>query len=199
MRVDAATDEITIDDIPVGLSADLVYLALNKPVGVLSAASDTRGRKTVIDLVPPQPRVFPVGRLDMDTSGLLLLTNDGAFANRIAHPRYEVSKTYVAEVTGKVTNEQTARLDSGIDLDDGPARVERIEVRARSGSRALIELVVREGRNRLVRRMLAAVGLDVRSLARTAIGPLRIGSLKAGQWRQLDRGEVLDLERAAKA
>jgi 23S rRNA pseudouridine2605 synthase len=199
MRVDAATDEITIDDIPVGLSADLVYLALNKPVGVLSAASDTRGRQTVIDLVPLQPRVFPVGRLDMDTSGLLLLTNDGAFANRIAHPRYEVPKTYVAEVTGKVTHEQTARLGLGIDLDDGPARAEHVEVRARSASRALIQLVVREGRNRLVRRMLAAVGLDVRSLARTAIGPLRVGTLKVGEWRPLDRAEVLDLERAAKA
>ncbi len=199
MRVDIDTDEVTIDGVPVGLSLDLVYLALNKPTGVLSAASDPRGRKTVVELVPSEPRVFSVGRLDQDTSGLLLLTNDGAFANRIAHPRYEVPKTYVAEVVGKVTREQTSRLGAGVDLEDGPARAERVAVRARTGARALVEIVVREGRNRLVRRMLAEVDLEVSSLVRTAIGSLQLGPLKAGEWRRLERAEVLDLERTAKA
>ena len=198
-RVDADSDEVTIDGVPVPLSTDLVYLALHTPTDVLTSARDTRGRKTVMDLVPSEPRVFPVGRLDKDTSGLLLLTNDGGFANRITHPRYEVPKTYVAEVDGKVTRDVTTLLGLGVDLEDGPARAESVEVRARRGGRAVIEVVVREGRNRLVRRMLAAVGLDVRSLVRTAIGPLVLGRLKAGEWRSLDRPEVLDLERAVKS
>ncbi|MGH2760042.1 MAG: pseudouridine synthase [Actinomycetota bacterium] len=198
MRVDVGSDRVTIDDVPVALSTDLAYLALNKPTGVLTAARDARGRTTVVDLVPREPRVFPVGRLDKDTSGLLLLTNDGAFANRMAHPRYEVPKTYVAEVGGNVTGDLKRRLGAGVDLEDGSARAERVEIRARGEGRAVIEMVVREGRNRLVRRMLAAVGLDVRSLVRTAIGPLRLGRLKAGEWRPLDRAEVLDLERSAK-
>jgi len=199
MRVQSDRDEVTIDGVPVGLATDLTYLVLHKPTGVVTTARDTHGRPTVLDLVPSDPRVFPVGRLDQDTSGLLLLTNDGEFANRIAHPRYEVSKTYVAEIRGKATRAHARKLEAGIELTDGPARAEDVRIRASGGGRALVELVVREGRNRLVRRMLDAIGLDVVSLVRTAVGPIRLGRLSAGQWRHLKRTEILELGRSAQA
>lgn len=199
MRVRSDRDEVTIDGVPVGLATDLAYLALHKPTGVVTTARDTHGRPTVLDLVPSDPRVFPVGRLDRDTSGLLLLTNDGEFANRIAHPRHEVPKTYVAEIRGKATRAHARKLEAGVELTDGPARAEEVRVRAGGEGRALVELVVREGRNRLVRRMLDAIGLDVVSLVRTAVGPIRLGRLAAGQWRHLKRTEILELGRSAKA
>ena len=199
MRVQSDRDEVTIDGVPVGLATDLTYLVLHKPTGVVTTARDTHGRPTALDLVPSDPRVFPVGRLDQDTSGLLLLTNDGEFANRIAHPRYEVSKTYVAEIRGKATRAHARKLEAGIELTDGPARAEDVRIRASGGGRALVELVVREGRNRLVRRMLDAIGLDVVSLVRTAVGPIRLGRLSAGQWRHLKRTEILELGRSAQA
>jgi 23S rRNA pseudouridine2605 synthase len=186
---------VEVDGVPVALSTDLVYFALHKPLGVISAARDTRGRKTVVDLVPRHPRVFPVGRLDLDTSGLLLMTNDGEFANRVAHPRYEVPKTYVAEVRGAVARASVRSLTKGVELDDGPARAEHARVLASTPGRGVVEVVVREGRNRLVRRMLEVVGFEVVSLVRTAIGSVRLGRLKAGEWRQLKRAEILDLQR----
>jgi 23S rRNA pseudouridine2605 synthase len=193
MRIHPASDAVEVDGTRVRLSTDLVYLALNKPAGVLSAAKDTRGRQTVVDLVPMEMRVFPVGRLDRDTSGLLLMTNDGDFANHVAHPRYEVPKTYVAEVRGKVAPASVSKLRRGIHLEDGPAHAVAVRVRASGRGRALVELTVREGRNRLVRRMLAAVGAQVTSLVRTEIGPVRLGRLKPGTWRHLRRDEVMQL------
>jgi 23S rRNA pseudouridine2605 synthase len=189
-RVDPERDAVAVDGVPIRLGADLVYLALHKPAGVLTSVRDARGRPTVAGLVPSEPRLFPVGRLDMDTTGLLLLTNDGEFANHVAHPRYGVAKTYMAEVRGEVTRGVARRLKEGVSLPDGPARVETVRVRASSKRRALVELVVREGRNRLVRRMLEAIGLDVVSLVRTAIGPVRLGRLKPGDWRKLTRAEI---------
>jgi 23S rRNA pseudouridine2605 synthase len=196
-RIDPDKDEVTVDGVGVSLSADLVYLALHKPVGVLTAARDARGRSTVADLVPDHPRVFPVGRLDLDTSGLLLLTNDGEFANHIAHPRYGVPKTYVVEARGVLDRVAVRKLTDGIDLPDGPARADSARVRATGRHRVLVELVVREGRNRLVRRMLEAMGLEVLSLVRTAVGPVRLGRLKAGEWRALKYQELQELRRAA--
>lgn len=196
MRIDPAADVVEIDGVPVGVLPDLTYIALNKPVGVLSAAKDARGRPTVLDLVPSEPRVFPVGRLDRDTSGLLLLTNDGDFANRVAHPRYEVPKTYVAEVRGHLPPRAVASLRRGVELEDGVARASDVRVRAKGSGRALVELTVHEGRNRLVRRMLAAVGAPVASLTRTAIGPIRLGRLKPGAWRRVRREEIVDLLRS---
>lgn len=198
VRVHPGRDSVAIDEVPVELSTDAVYLALHKPVGVLTAARDARGRPTVADLVPAEPRVFSVGRLDRDTSGLLLMTNDGEFADRIAHPRYMVPKTYVAEVAGRLDRSRLRLLQEGVELDDGLARAEGVRVRARDGGAGVLELVVREGRNRLVRRMLDAVDLKVLSLVRTAVGPVRLGGLKEGRWRRLDRTEVLELGRAAK-
>lgn len=136
-----------------------------------------------------------MGRLDRDTSGLLLLTNDGDFANRVAHPRYEVPKTYVAEVTGRVSQGLVQRLRKGVRLEDGPAHAEDVRIRAASRGRTILELTVREGRNRLVRRLLESQRLDVESLVRTAIGDVRLGRLKAGDSRDLKKDEVLGLLR----
>jgi 23S rRNA pseudouridine2605 synthase len=186
-------DEVKVDGIRISLEPDLVYLALHKPAGYVSTVRDPAGRPTVLDLVPRTPRVFPVGRLDLDTSGLLFLTNDGDFANHVAHPRYEVPKTYVAEVRGSADHNAITRLTRGVDLEDGPARAESAVARASNAGKTMIEVVVREGRNRLVRRMLDAVGFDVTALVRTSIGPVRLGRLKEATWRTLKRNEIQEL------
>ncbi len=193
MRIDPNTDEVLVRGVRAAVSPDFVYWALHKPSGVVTTASDPRGRTKVVDLVPKEPRVFPVGRLDMDTSGLLFLTNDGEFANRIAHPRYGVPKTYVVEVGRSVGTSLARKLVRGLELDDGPARAQSARVQATSGGRSLVELVVHEGRNRLVRRMFEAAGVEVTSLVRTSIGPVRLGRLKEGGWRTLKASEVRDL------
>jgi 23S rRNA pseudouridine2605 synthase len=193
MRVDPNADEVLVRGVRAPVSTEHVYWALHKPTGVVTTANDPQGRTKVVDLVPREPRVFPVGRLDIDTSGLLFLTNDGDFANRIAHPRYGVPKTYVVEVGRSVGTSLAKKLVRGIELDDGPARAESAKVQATSGGRSLVELVVHEGRNRLVRRMFDAAGVEVTSLVRTAIGPVRLGRLKAGGWRTLRANEVREL------
>jgi len=193
----AAGFVVEVDGVRIETGVDLVYVALHKPVGVVTTARDRNGRPTVLDLVDPTPRVFPVGRLDRDSSGLLFLTNDGVFAERVAHPRYEVPKTYVAEVAGRLTPRSLTDLRRGVDLDDGPARAEHVAVKATKAGRSIVELTVREGRNRLVRRMLAACGVEVVSLVRTAIGPIRLGRLKPGMWRHLRRDEVVRVLTAA--
>jgi 23S rRNA pseudouridine2605 synthase len=164
----------------------LAYILLNKPAGVVATARDPQGRRTVVDLVPREPRVVPVGRLDADTTGALLLTNDGPLAYRLAHPRFGIEKTYVAEVEGEPTDEILRALAEGIELDDGrtaPARVRRI-------APSRIELVIHEGRNRQVRRMLESVGHPVTQLHRTAYAGLTVEALKPGAWRTLDATEV---------
>jgi 23S rRNA pseudouridine2605 synthase len=196
-RVDLGRDTVSVNNIDIDLSPDLVYFALHKPVGVLTTARDPQGRPTVIDLVTTAARVFPVGRLDRDTSGLLLLTNDGAFANRIAHPRYEVPKTYVVEVRGSVGRQHINALKRGIELEDGPAKAESAKAIGGTPGRTLVELVVHEGRNRLVRRMVEAAGFEIVSLIRTAIGPLRLGRLRSGAFRELSRTDVLTLLEAS--
>jgi 23S rRNA pseudouridine2605 synthase len=183
-----------VDGVPVAAGGDLVYLALNKPVGVVSTAKDPQRRQTVLDLVPAHPRVFPVGRLDRDSGGLLLLTNDGEFSLRVSHPRYGVPKIYVAEVEGAAGPRHMKNLLRGIELDDGPARAEQAKVVGEGRGRSLIEIEIREGRNRLVRRMLDAVGLPVLSLTRTQIGPVRLARLKPGDHRALTRQEIMGLQ-----
>ncbi|MFO7589288.1 MAG: pseudouridine synthase [Acidimicrobiia bacterium] len=196
-RVDPLHDHLTVDDVPVVTRPDLVYYLLQKPVGYVTTASDPQGRNTVVELVPPDPRVFPVGRLDRDTEGLLILTNDGDLAQLLTHPRHGVEKTYLAEVTGAVTPAVLRSLREGIDLDDGPTAPARARVRQETGGRSALELAIHEGRKRQVRRMCKAMGLRVERLVRTKIGPVRDLSLATGDWRHLEPGEVRALYEAA--
>jgi 23S rRNA pseudouridine2605 synthase len=195
-RVDLARDRVEVDGSRVVLDQRLRYWMLNKPLGVVSTASDPQGRPTVVEMVPEDPRVVPVGRLDRETEGLILLTNDGELANLLTHPRYGVEKRYLAEVDLLPGNAVT-RLQQGVELDDGPARAERARVVAGSGRRRMVEVVMLEGRKREVRRLLEAVGAPVRRLVRTAIGPLRLTGLAPGEYRPLRPEEVRDLYRAA--
>ncbi len=168
-----------------------VYLVLNKPRGVVSTMADPQGRRTVADLVAYRPeRLFHVGRLDTDTEGLLLLTNDGDFAQALSHPSYEVEKTYVAEVEGRLTGADTRRLRAGVVLEDGPVDVRRAKILSTNQNRGIVQLTIHEGRNRIVRRLLEHIGHPVRRLTRTAVGPVQIGSLRTGYLRELTDEEV---------
>lgn len=168
-----------------------VYLVLNKPRGVVSTMSDPQGRRTLGDLVADRPeRLFHVGRLDTDTSGLIVLTNDGDFAQRLAHPSHEVDKTYVAEVDGEVTKATLRLLREGVTLDDGPVTVSKARIVQGGTGRTIVELVIHEGRNRIVRRLLDHVAHPVKRLTRTAVGPVRLGGLREGELRELTRDEL---------
>jgi len=191
-RVDPETALIEVDGAPVGVRPDLVHYVLNKPAGVVTTADDPQGRPTVVGLVPDEPRVFPVGRLDVDTEGLLLLTNDGELAHRLTHPSYGVEKEYVAEVEGLPTRAVLRRLREGVELDDGPTA----PARATLVDPSVVRLTIHEGRNRQVRRMCEAVGHSVVRLVRTRIGPLADRSLAPGAWRELPGAEVRSLQRA---
>lgn len=191
-RVDPEVDRIAVDGAPVGVRSGLVHYLLNKPAGVISAASDPHGRPVATDLVPPEPRVYPVGRLDADSEGLLLLTNDGELTLRLTHPRFGVDKEYLVAIDGTPRPGTLRRLREGIDLDDGPTAPARVS----QVGPGVLRIVLHEGRNRQIRRMCAAVGHPVTRLVRTRIGPLRDGSLAPGQWRALEVPEVRALERA---
>jgi 23S rRNA pseudouridine2605 synthase len=180
-----ADDDVRLDGEPLAKQR-LAYVLLHKPAGVVTTASDPQGRPTVVGLVPHVSRVVPVGRLDADTTGALLLTNDGELAHRLAHPRYEVDKVYVVELTGKPTDAQLRTLAEGVELDDGrtaPARVRRLGA-------STIEIAIQEGRNRQVRRMVEAIGRRVVRLHRSVYGPLTLEGLEPGAWRELEPSEV---------
>jgi 23S rRNA pseudouridine2605 synthase len=192
-RVDPDTDRVDVDGVPVSVRDGLVYYLLNKPRGVVTTAADPQGRPTVIELVPLEPRVFPVGRLDADTEGLLVLTNDGDLTYRLTHPSFGVEKEYLVEVEGAPAAPALRRLRQGVELDDGmtaPAKVGSV------GATAL-RITIHEGRNRQVRRMCAAVGHPVVRLVRTRVGSLTDRSLKPGEWRPLTQAEVRGLSAAA--
>ncbi len=191
-RVDCERDQVEVDGVPVGVRPDLVYYLLNKPAGVVTTASDPEGRRTVVDLVPSAPRVFPVGRLDADSEGMLLLTNDGELSHRLTHPSFGVEKEYLAHVEGRPTRGDLRKLREGVELDDGPTA----PARASLVEPSVIRLSIHEGRNRQVRRMCEAVGHPVLRLVRVRIGPLGDRSLGPGEWRSLVPGEVRELERA---
>ncbi len=197
MRVDPERDTIRVDGSRIPPPRRHLYVLLNKPRGVVSTMEDPEGRPTLADYLPrTKERLFHVGRLDTETEGLIILTNDGDFAHRLAHPSFEVPKTYLAEVVGHVDNRTIKRLEKGITLDDGPVRPDRITVKARTETRSLLAITLHEGRNRIVRRMMDAVGHPVDRLARVAIGPVRLGTLPVGQTRDLTReelGALLDL------
>jgi 23S rRNA pseudouridine2605 synthase len=192
-RVDVATQKVTLDGAPLPVNPDLETYLLYKPAGVISSASDPQGRRTVVDLVATGRRLYPVGRLDYESEGLILLTNDGELANRVTHPRYGIVKRYVALVAGSPGKSEIRRLTEGIDLDDGAARALSAQVVGRQGAQTMVELTMGEGRNREVRRMFGALGYDVVSLVRTAIGPITDRSLKPGQSRRLSAAETRDL------
>ena len=193
-RVDPATQVIRFDGRRIPTRPDLVYLALNKPAGVVATMSDDRGRRTIADLVGDRTeRLFHVGRLDYDTEGLILLTNDGELAHRLAHPSYGVLKTYLAEVPGPLPRDVGRRLTTGIELEDGTVSADRFRVVEQAGQRALVELTLHEGRKHVVRRMLAEAGHPVSRLVRTRVGPIALGALRPGASRRLTTAEVADL------
>jgi 23S rRNA pseudouridine2605 synthase len=193
-KVDPATAEIYVDGQRVVVDSRLVYLAMNKPRGVVSTMSDERDREALADYVGDMGvRVYHVGRLDQDSEGLLLLTNDGTLAHRLMHPSYEVPKTYLAEVAGPLPRSVGRDLRAGVELEDGLARVDSFRLVDAIGNTALVEIVLHEGRNRIVRRMFEAVGFPVSRLVRTAIGPIKLGDLKAGRHRRLNAAEVAAL------
>lgn len=191
-----AVARIEIDGALVPTAPGLVTYLLNKPRGVISTSDDPYGRSRVTDLVPPEPRVWPVGRLDADSEGLLLLTNDGELTHRVTHPSHGVHKTYLALMEGDVSSKSLRRLTAGVDLEDGPARAVSARVVDRAHGLTTVELVMAEGRKREVRRMGEAIGHPVKRLVRTAIGPLSDRDLKPGEWRVLTPGEVAALYRA---
>ena len=188
-RVDPTSQVLAVDGIPVNLDPETETWLLYKPVGVVSTARDTHGRTTVVDLIDSTRRLYPVGRLDQDSEGLILVSNDGELTNRVTHPRYGITKTYLAKVRGTVTPGDIQRLLAGVDLDDGPARALRARIVDTREGESLVELVMGEGRNREVRRMVETLGHDVTGLVRTAIGTLSDRSLKPGEARLLSLEE----------
>ena len=197
-KVDVAASAVQVDGLDVNLDPDVRYYALHKPPGVVTTMRDPQGRPDIRDFLPVDgPRVFPVGRLDRDSEGLLLLTNDGDLANRLMHPSHGVEKEYLAEVEGEPTARQVTRLRTGVDLDDGPARAVRARVVAASRGRGAVRLVMTEGRKREVRRLLAAVGLPVTRLVRLRIGPISLEGMSPGEVRALDRAEIQALASTA--
>lgn len=189
-KIDPDTAQVEVDNVPLPVRPGLVYALLNKPADVVSTADDPQGRTTVVDLVPLGTRIYPVGRLDFESEGLILLTNDGALTEFVTHPRYGVTKTYLAMVEGNPSDRAMRTLRDGVELDDGPAVAHSARVVDRHGDRSLIEIVMAEGRKREVRRMLEAVGHPVLRLVRTAIGPIGDRSIKPGEWRHLTIEEV---------
>jgi 23S rRNA pseudouridine2605 synthase len=192
-RVDVAAQHVTLDGVQLPVNPDLETYLLYKPAGIISAASDPRGRRTVVDLVDIGRRLYPVGRLDYESEGLILLTNDGELANRVTHPRYGIVKRYVALVAGTPGKTEVRRLTEGVQLDDGLAQARSAQVVGRQGAQTMVELTMGEGRNREVRRMFEVLGYEVVSLVRTAIGPIADRSLKPGQYRRLSVAEIRDL------
>jgi 23S rRNA pseudouridine2605 synthase len=189
-KVNPRRDVIQVDGRTIGKPEAPIYVVLNKPRGVLSSAGDARGRTTVVDLVKHRSRLYPVGRLDMDSEGLLLLTNDGALALRLAHPRYEHEKEYRVLVAGVPDEEALQRLRQGIGLEGGRTLPARVRIEGQAGDGTWLRIVLREGRKRQIRRMLEAVGYDVQRLIRIRMGPLQLGSLKPGAHRPLTQREL---------
>jgi 23S rRNA pseudouridine2605 synthase len=190
-RVDPHADRIEVDGARIELSDDRVTYAMNKPFGVITAMSDDRGRDTIGDMLGDlAPGLVHVGRLDQDTEGLLLITNDGELAHRLAHPSYEVPKTYLAQVSGSVPRDLGRRLRNGVELDDGPVKVDSFQVVDTHAGQSVVEVVLHEGRKHIVRRLLAHVGLPVSRLTRTSVGPIALQRMRTGTIRRLSRQEV---------
>lgn len=196
-RIDPETQTVHVDSMRIVTAPDRVYLAINKPAGVVSTMDDPEGRPSLAEYLRDRPeRLFHVGRLDAETEGLLLITNDGELSNRLTHPSYEIPKTYLAQVRGPVAKDVGARLREGIELDDGIARVDSFKLIDSTPGRALVELVLHEGRNRIVRRLLDAVGNPVDRLVRTHFGPIALAEQRQGKVRDLRPDEIGELMQA---
>jgi 23S rRNA pseudouridine2605 synthase len=197
-RIDPTVDQVLVDGVTVPVVPDSVYLALNKPAGVLTTMTDEQGRPCVGDYVLDRPqRLFHVGRLDAESEGLLLITNDGTLTHRLTHPSFGVPKTYLVQVDGRPGRRLVQQLRSGVELDDGPARADVARLVASTDAATQVELVIHDGRNRVVRRMFDALGHPVRRLVRTQIGPLVLGELRPGRLRHLAVPEVRSLYKVA--
>ncbi|HOQ52727.1 MAG TPA: pseudouridine synthase [Micropruina sp.] len=191
-RVDPLADVIRVDGARIPPPRRHAYLMFHKPRGVVSTMDDPQGRSTISDYLGKRTKdgLFHVGRLDTPTEGLLLITNDGEFAQRMAHPSHEISKTYIAEVEGVIENTTLRKLSRGLTLEDGPVKPDQVKLIQRGGTRSIVQVVLHEGRNRIVRRMFETLGHPVRRLSRTAVGPVRLGQLKVGELRELSRDEL---------
>ena len=197
MRVDPKKAVIKVDGLRIASAPDHVYLVLNKPKGVVSTMSDPEGRPSLQEYVGDrEARLFHVGRLDQDTEGLILLTNDGDLAHRLSHPSFGVEKTYLAEVTGPVARDVGKRLKQGVELEDGLVQVDSFRLVSQVGSRVMVEVSLHEGRKHVVRRLMAEVGHPVSRLVRTDVGPISLGNLKPGKQRKLSQQEIGALYRA---
>lgn len=195
-KVDPQSVVIHVDGHRVETRSEMRYYAVNKPLGVVSTMSDERGRKSLADYVDVPERLFHVGRLDTDTEGLILLTNDGELGHRLTHPSYGVEKIYLAEIIGPIPRDLGRRLKAGIELEDGMAKADRFKLVQSSGKRVLVEVTLHEGRKHIVRRLLKAAGFPVQQLARTEFGPIKLGALKTGGMRALSMKEVGRLYKA---
>jgi 23S rRNA pseudouridine2605 synthase len=196
-KVDPATAEILVDGQRVITDTKLVYIAMNKPRGVVTSLDDEKGRTELADFLGQfDQRLFHVGRLDADSEGLLLITNDGELTNKLTHPSYGISKTYLAEVMGPLPRTVGRRLLAGVELEDGPARADAFKLVDALGKTAQVEIVLHEGRKHIVRRMMAEVGHPVTRLIRTAVGPIRLGDLRPGGFRHLSNAEIAALFKA---
>ena len=197
MRVDPERDKIRVDGSRIPPPRRHIYVVLNKPRGVVATLEDPEGRPTLSDYLPrTRERLFHVGRLDTETEGLIILTNDGELGHRLSHPSYEVSKTYMVEVAGNMDNKTFRRLEKGLHLEDGPVKPDKLKLVSRTDTRSLLNVTLHEGRNRIVRRMMEAVGHPVDRLSRIAIGPVRLGQLPVGQTRDItpeELGALMDL------
>lgn len=192
-------DSIKLDGKEIPKPSERIYLLLNKPFGYISSLNDPQGRPVVTDLIKDVPqRIYPVGRLDFDSLGLLLLTNDGDFSHRLTHPRYHIPKTYKVTVQGTVSEETLDKLRNGIELEDGFSSTAKAALVKQSGGRSVLRITVYEGRNRLIRRMVEAVGHKAIQLIRTGFGSLELGSLKIGKYRRLEPDEIRELKRMVK-
>lgn len=193
-KVEPGQDVVLVNGQPVQREEQLVYLLMNKPTGYVTTVKDTHNRLTVMDLIADVPyRLFPVGRLDYETEGLLLLTNDGEFAYRMTHPKFKMVKTYVATVQGNVTEERLAQLRSGVQLEDGMTAPAEVKILRRENHKTVVEIAIHEGRNRQVRRMFKAVKNPVLELKRVSIGPLSLKGINVGEYRYLQEAELKKL------
>ncbi|MCL2784213.1 MAG: rRNA pseudouridine synthase [Propionibacteriaceae bacterium] len=190
-RVDPDRDVVRLDGARIPPQRNHLYFALNKPVGVISTLDDPQGRASLKDYLPRKAgRLFHVGRLDADTEGLIILTNDGDFAQRLSHPSFEIDKMYLVEVEGVMDNQALKRLEKGVNLEDGFIRPDKVKLVSRTSTKTLIEITLHSGRNRVVRRMMEALGFPIARLARLRVGPIRLGNLPSGQIRELSVSEV---------